>query len=170
MDFFEEATLRLKQQLKLSENKQVAQAIGMTSNAWTKRKQRGVFPEKELRAFAQQHPDLNINVDYVLTGGLAGSNVAEALGRDPRAVAGPKTLAALDGSDMRAYAAERVQAAANVSPQVAAVTPQYDEGELLTAEEVALVLAYRSASSAGRAAIVLAAKAIGQVSGQGKVA
>jgi hypothetical protein len=68
MYFFEEAALRLKQQLKVTEDKQVAESLGMTGNAWTMRKRRNTFPEKELRALAQQRPDLEIDVDYVLTG------------------------------------------------------------------------------------------------------
>lgn len=68
MNFFDAATLRLKQQLKVTENKQVAEALGMTGNAWTMRKRRGAFPEVELRALAQQRPELGIDVGYVLTG------------------------------------------------------------------------------------------------------
>lgn len=69
MNFFDEASLRLKQQLKVTEDKQVAEALGMTGNAWTMRKRRGSFPEKELRALAQQRPELGLDVEYVLTGG-----------------------------------------------------------------------------------------------------
>lgn len=68
MNFFEEATLRLKQQLQTSEDKQVAEALGMTGNAWTKRKTRDAFPENELYALAAKRPDLKIDVAYVLTG------------------------------------------------------------------------------------------------------
>lgn len=68
MNFFEEVALRLKQQLKATEDKQVAEALGMTGSAWTKRKTRGSFPEKELRALAQQRPELGIDVEYVLHG------------------------------------------------------------------------------------------------------
>ena len=127
MNFFEEASLRLKQQLKLTEDRQVAEAIGMTSNAWTMRKRRGAFPEKELRAAAQQRPDLQIDVNYVLTG---GPNVAVAMGCDPKTVAGPVAMAL----------ATDAQAA------------QEDEARLLAA--------FRAADSAGRAAILMAAKGI----------
>ncbi|RMX18994.1 hypothetical protein EBQ34_01165 [Vandammella animalimorsus] len=68
MNFFDEASLRLKQQLKVTEDKQAAETLGMTGNAWTMRKRRGSFPEKELRALAQQRPELGIDVEYVLTG------------------------------------------------------------------------------------------------------
>jgi hypothetical protein len=68
MSFFEEATLRLKQQLGVSYDKQVAKALSLSESAWKKRKERGIFPEKELWALAAQQPDLNLDVDYVLTG------------------------------------------------------------------------------------------------------
>ena len=68
MNFFEEAALRLKQQLKVTEDKAVAQALGITSNAWTMRKRRGSFPETELYALAAKRPDLNLDVGYVMTG------------------------------------------------------------------------------------------------------
>jgi len=68
VDFFSEAALRLKQELKVSEDKQVAEALGMSSNAWTMRKRRAAFPEKELRALAQRRPELRLDVEYVLTG------------------------------------------------------------------------------------------------------
>lgn len=74
MNFFDEAALRLKQQLKVTENKQVAEALGMTGNAWTMRKRRDAFPETELRALAQQRPELGIDVEYVLTGGTLSTH------------------------------------------------------------------------------------------------
>ena len=66
MNFFEEASLRLKQQLKTSQDKEVAALLGMSAQSWAGRKKRGNFPEKELRALVQQRPDLGIDVDYVL--------------------------------------------------------------------------------------------------------
>lgn len=68
MDFFDEAALRLKQQLKVTEDKQVAEMLGMTGNAWTMRKRRRSFPEVELYALAAKRPELKIDVKYVLTG------------------------------------------------------------------------------------------------------
>ena len=68
MNFFEEAALRLKQQLKVTEDKAVAKALGITSNAWTMRKRRGSFPETELYALAAKRPDLELDVGYVMTG------------------------------------------------------------------------------------------------------
>lgn len=79
MNFFDEATLRLKQQLKVTEDKQVAETLGMTGSAWTKRKTRGAFPEKELRALVQRRPELGIDVGYVLTGQSTKVAVAKAV-------------------------------------------------------------------------------------------
>lgn len=130
MDFFQEATLRLKQQLEVTQDKEVAHFLGLSPRAWAGRKQSNAFPEIELRALAQQRPNLQIDVDYVLTGGLTGPNVAVAMGRDPAAVAGPVAMAL--ATDAQAV--------------------QEDEARLLAA--------FRAADSAGRAAILMAAKGI----------
>ena len=69
MNFFEEATLRLKQQLQKTQDKEIAATLGLSAQSWAGRKKRNSFPEKELRALAQQRPELGIDVEYVLTGG-----------------------------------------------------------------------------------------------------
>lgn len=68
MNFFEEATLRLKQQLAVTQDKEVASYLGLSPRAWAGRKQSENFPEVELYALAAKRPDLKINVEYVLTG------------------------------------------------------------------------------------------------------
>lgn len=68
MNFFEEATLRLKQQLKVTEDRQVAEFLGMTGKAWTARKRRNSFPEKELWVLLAQRPELKLDMGYVLNG------------------------------------------------------------------------------------------------------
>lgn len=68
MNFFEEATLRLKQQLAVTQDKEVAGYLGLSPRAWAGRKQSENFPEVELYALAAKRPDLKINVEYVLTG------------------------------------------------------------------------------------------------------
>jgi hypothetical protein len=68
MNYFEEVTLRLKQQLKMSEDKQVAGLLGFKPSAWALRKKRGSFPEKELWALVAQQPDLKLDVGYILNG------------------------------------------------------------------------------------------------------
>lgn len=79
MNFFEEAALRLKQQLGVSQDKEVASHLGLSPRAWAGRKQSNSFPEKELRALAQQRPDLGLDVEYVLTGGLLTQREREHL-------------------------------------------------------------------------------------------
>ena len=62
MENFEEAALRLKQELRVKADKDVAGALGLSPVAWVGRKKRGKFPEVELRALAQQRPELAIDV------------------------------------------------------------------------------------------------------------
>lgn len=66
MDFFSDSLSRLKHELRVSKDGEVAVALGMTKTAFSERKKRGSFPEKELRALAAEKPE--IDVHYVLTG------------------------------------------------------------------------------------------------------
>lgn len=68
MNDFDAALLRLKGQLGLTEDQAVASLLGLSKASFSDRKRRGSFPEDKLRALAQQRPDLNIDVDYVITG------------------------------------------------------------------------------------------------------
>lgn len=77
MNFFEEAALRLKQQLKVTEDRQAAELLGMTGNAWTLRKRRENFPTKEVFALAAQRPELGLDPDWIVTG---SSNKMETAG------------------------------------------------------------------------------------------
>ena len=101
MNFFDEATLRLKQQLKVTEDKQAAQALGLAANAWGMRKRRNAFPEKELYALAAKRPELGIDVDYVLTGITAASR---GLNDAARARVERASDAGLGFDDLYAYA------------------------------------------------------------------
>ncbi|BBE51805.1 hypothetical protein OYT1_ch2289 [Ferriphaselus amnicola] len=102
MNYFEEATLRLKQQLKKQTDKEVAELLGLSQRAWTGRRQRESFPEKELWALVAQRPDLKLDVDYILNGdsslieiidrfldycGLNSTEADEKLGLKPGTVA-----------------------------------------------------------------------------------
>ena len=82
MNFFAEATLRLKQQLKTTQDKEIALALGLSAQAWAGRKKRDNFPEKELRALAQRCPELGIDVEYVLTGGLLSTHQRTTLKKE----------------------------------------------------------------------------------------
>lgn len=68
MNFFSDALDRLKHELRVSKDGEVAEALGMTKTAFSERKRRGAFPEKELKALADQRPNLKVDVLYVLTG------------------------------------------------------------------------------------------------------
>lgn len=68
MNHFEEASLRLKQQIGVLQDKDLAEVLGFKSAAWVKRKARNAFPDAELYALAAKRPDLKIDVLYILTG------------------------------------------------------------------------------------------------------
>jgi len=77
MDFFEEAALRLKQQLKVKEDKEVAVFLGMSASALNMRKKRGNFPFKEVAALAHNRPELGLDYEWIATG---SSNKMETAG------------------------------------------------------------------------------------------
>lgn len=68
MDLFSDLLLRLKHSLRVSKDQEVADFLGLSRTAFSERKKRNAFPEKELRALARQRPELGIDVEYVLTG------------------------------------------------------------------------------------------------------
>lgn len=68
MKNFEEAALRLKQQLRVVEDRHAAEALGLTADAWVKRKKRDAFPIKEVFALASQRPELSLDPDWIVTG------------------------------------------------------------------------------------------------------
>ncbi len=82
MHYFDQATLRLKQEAGMTQDKQVARLLGLSARAWAGRKQTGAFPEKELRALVQE---LGIDVDWVLTG-APGNAIGVVCGGDVRQV------------------------------------------------------------------------------------
>ena len=68
MNFFDQASLRLKQHLGLTQDKDVAAALGISARAWAGRKDRDNFPSTELRLLAAQRPELGLDVDWIVTG------------------------------------------------------------------------------------------------------
>ena len=68
MDFFQEALLRLKTQLRLERDQEVAEVLGLTKSAFSERKKRGSFPEKEVLALARKSPELGLDLDFIFTG------------------------------------------------------------------------------------------------------
>lgn len=74
VDFDRERLQRLKEALRVSKDKELAEALGMGEKAFNARKARNSFPVKELFAAASKHPDLKIDVPYVLTGIPSGAH------------------------------------------------------------------------------------------------
>lgn len=68
MDSFKGKLIRLKNELNVETDKEVAEYLGMTNNAFTVRKSRNSFPEKELFALKAKRPDLDLDMDYILLG------------------------------------------------------------------------------------------------------
>lgn len=66
MDNFENILLRLKTQLLVQTDKEVAEALGLSIKAFTARKMRNSFPVDKLLALKVSRPELN--VDYVISG------------------------------------------------------------------------------------------------------
>lgn len=59
---------RLKAELGVNFESDVAKALGMSLEALCNRRRRGSFPEDDLRSLARHRPDLGIDVEYVLAG------------------------------------------------------------------------------------------------------
>lgn len=83
MNSFEQALLRLKQQVGVQTDKDVAEMLGMTTTAFNARKKRDAFPEDKLLALVARRPDLAVDPQYVLTGMTAKDRFAAEHGRLP---------------------------------------------------------------------------------------
>lgn len=66
MDSFKEKLLRLKNELKISTDKEVAAVLGMKPTAFAERKKTNSFPDKQIFELAKERPELDI--DYILLG------------------------------------------------------------------------------------------------------
>lgn len=117
MNFFEEATLRLKQQLQKTQDKEIAAMLGLSPRAWAGRKQSGSFPEKELRALAQQRPELGIDVEYVLTGASLTGRQQQLLDAAAQATKGANLSAADEAALQEHVKGARTAAAAGNARQ-----------------------------------------------------
>lgn len=92
MNNFSGISLRLKQELRVSNDKEVAAALGLGNTAWANRKKREAFPETELRALAASRPEIDVN--YVLTGKRSQAHVMAKIataGERVRMVRGTRT-------------------------------------------------------------------------------
>lgn len=56
---------RIKQSLDLKQDKDVADFLGLSEKAFSARKNRNSIPEQQLRMAAAEHPNLQIDVDYI---------------------------------------------------------------------------------------------------------
>lgn len=68
MKNFIDISNRLKTVLSVTMDKELAELLGISKYSFAERKKRNSFPEKELKALANDRPDLNLDVDYILTG------------------------------------------------------------------------------------------------------
>jgi transcriptional regulator with XRE-family HTH domain len=68
MNLFLEALSRLKTQLRVGQDKEVAAFLGMSATAFAERKKRESFPERELLALKERRPELGLDIDYIFTG------------------------------------------------------------------------------------------------------
>jgi hypothetical protein len=179
MNFFDEATLRLKQQLKVTEDKQAAEALGLTGNAWTMRKRRSAFPEKELRALAQQRPELGLDVEYVLTGVWLSGHERQAIDHARRFTAElpglndaerERLMGMADAAGVRA--ARDSLGAGDTAYAIPGKRRVLQPGRLRceTDGEDLLLDAYRVADDQGKAALLLAARALAAFAQSGDAA
>jgi len=132
MDFFSDALARLKHQLRVSKDQEVASLLGMGKTAFSERKKRGSFPEREVVALSASRPDLGIDVAYVLTG--VPSSAHAAMGNLKSA------------SDM----AQRLGGTQHQQAQAAEVLFNQMQPQALAADEQMLVDAYRELDPAAK--------------------
>ena len=66
MNLFSESLSRLKFQLRVSKDQEVAAALGLSKTAFSERKKRGSFPEREVLDLCKSRPELDSH--YILTG------------------------------------------------------------------------------------------------------
>lgn len=126
MGEFDAATLRLKQGLGVTLDRDAAAALGLSARAWAGRKKTGQFPRKELYELAAQRPELALDATYILTGRT----------QQQTAVAGAA-----------AVAAQRLA----LPP---APGSHSDGHQSISAEEQVLLQSWRSSNTADRAAIL----------------
>ncbi|WP_150538949.1 helix-turn-helix domain-containing protein [Actinobacillus vicugnae] len=68
MKNFTDCLNRLKTELSLTMDKDIAAFLGLSKSAFAERKRRGVFPEEALRLADLSNPHLKLDVEYILTG------------------------------------------------------------------------------------------------------
>lgn len=69
MNSFSDKLLRLKNELKIEKDKEIAEILGIKPTTFNSQKKAGRdFPEKELFALKAKRPELNLDIDYILLG------------------------------------------------------------------------------------------------------
>lgn len=68
MKNFTDIANRLKTVLSITQDKQIAEFLGLSKSAYAERKRRGVFPESSLRLAELKYPELNLDINYIMTG------------------------------------------------------------------------------------------------------
>lgn len=68
MNNFIDIMNRLKLSLSISSDNEVASLLGISQSAFAGRKKRNSFPSEQLRLVALKHPELNLDVEYILNG------------------------------------------------------------------------------------------------------
>jgi hypothetical protein len=79
MNSFAEQLGRLKATLGVTEDQEVAAALGLSRAAFSERKRRGSFPVDKLKLLASAKPEVGIDVDYVLSGAHTGGDRTAAV-------------------------------------------------------------------------------------------
>ncbi|MBF1164463.1 MAG: helix-turn-helix domain-containing protein [Dechloromonas agitata] len=65
---FDRQLIRLKEALGVTEDQDVANALGLSKAALSDRKKRGAFPDDKLLALIAKRPDLRLDFDYITIG------------------------------------------------------------------------------------------------------
>lgn len=73
MQSFENSLERLKHELRVTKDSEVAARLGLSKTAFSDRKKRGSFPEREVVRLSAQNPELDLDVTYILTGERASA-------------------------------------------------------------------------------------------------
>ena len=68
MIIFSDALDRLKHELRVSKDQEVAALLGLGKTAFSERKKRESFPDREVRALSASRPELELDVDYIFSG------------------------------------------------------------------------------------------------------
>lgn len=175
-DLFVAKLNRLKTALGVSKDKEAGDLLGLKEQAFNARKSRGSFPEKELRALAQQRPDLGIDVELVLTGQSTQAAAAQmvlnmgARFREVRGTRSADEFAALLGTTPQTIAAIEAQTQPPTSELVKKLIKTHPDkdvmwllggkattleqvGGALSPQEIILIGNYRNASKEGKAAL-----------------